>query len=408
MNRHRCTIPSVADTQRNIPQQIINDFWDNFISKSPCKVTSILPWNPYDNPLTSKQAKNTAVGRNVTESYKAAAQECKANVLRIANECRRTNEKFSDPDFDIERDFGCGDCLHGLLPRFCQDTKKSRVNVEELKDSLDTLVESGIFKKSSTPALDFSALRECLEGLDDEDEEVDEPESVHRVNYIFETSNFCVNGYSADSVHQGELGDCWLLSTIATLCSVGGLMERVCVARDEECGVYGFVFHRDGEWFSTVVDDNLYLTWEDYHNSPYDSSGKKERDYRKLRQTGSEALHFAHCGEKNETWLPLLEKAYAKIHGDYDSLDRGYPGEAVEDMTGGVTVRLATNKVLNPGKLWEQLVNNKDFVFSAVLPWVETGEDGMKGLTTDHSYSILRATEESDQDGKRLKLVLIR
>lgn len=30
-------------------------------------------------------------------------------------------------------------------------------------------------------------------------------------------------------------------------------MDKICVARDEECGVYGFVFFRDGEWISTVV-----------------------------------------------------------------------------------------------------------------------------------------------------------
>lgn len=34
-------------------------------------------------------------------------------------------------------------------------------------------------------------------------------------------------------------------------------MDKICVARDEECGVYGFVFFRDGEWISTVVSTVL-------------------------------------------------------------------------------------------------------------------------------------------------------
>lgn len=36
-------------------------------------------------------------------------------------------------------------------------------------------------------------------------------------------------------------------------------MDRVCVVCDEEVGVYGFVFYRDGEWIFVVVDDNFYF-----------------------------------------------------------------------------------------------------------------------------------------------------
>lgn len=37
------------------------------------------------------------------------------------------------------------------------------------------------------------------------------------------------------------------------------IMDKICVVRDEECGVYGFVFWKDGEWIIIVIDDNLYL-----------------------------------------------------------------------------------------------------------------------------------------------------
>ena len=58
--------------------------------------------------------------------------------------------------------------------------------------------------------------------------------------------------------------------------------------------------------------------------------------YIKLSQHGGEGLHFARSGTEGETWVPLIEKAYAKLHGSYESLDGGFSSEAVEDLTGYV------------------------------------------------------------------------
>ena len=52
---------------------------------------------------------------------------------------------------------------------------------------------------------------------------------------------------------QGGLGDCWLLSAIATVASMPELVDKVCVARDEKVGVYGFIFQHDGIWREVIV-----------------------------------------------------------------------------------------------------------------------------------------------------------
>jgi hypothetical protein len=186
-------------------------------------------------------------------------------------------------------------------------------------------------------------------------------------------------------------------------------MQKVCVAMDEECGVYGFVFFRDGEWIYVVIDDNLYLSQSDFVGG-YDPRGENSRKFKERQQTGSDALYFASCSDQNETWLPLLEKAYSKAHGDYEAISGGLAGEAVEDMTGGVTTILLTNKILSKSRLWKELLNdNKDFLFAVSSKRQRyTFEAQKSGLALSHAYSILKATEEKGEDGKLVRLVKIR
>jgi hypothetical protein len=101
--------------------------------------------------------------------------------------------------------------------------------------------------------------RECLQSLSNVPDHTPgsefEPKSVKRVPYIFDNPQFYVDGPSAHDVRQGRDGDCWLMAALCTLSNKPGLIEKVCVAHDQDVGVYGFVFHRDGGWISEIIDD---------------------------------------------------------------------------------------------------------------------------------------------------------
>ena len=97
------------------PQENVKRFWDKFNTKYPGKVFTILPNNPHALKKAAKAPKG-AIQQRAAKSYEEARAECARNVQRIVKECRRVNQKYRDPHFDIEWDLKNGrrNCLHGL------------------------------------------------------------------------------------------------------------------------------------------------------------------------------------------------------------------------------------------------------------------------------------------------------
>ncbi|KAK4497741.1 hypothetical protein PRZ48_010394 [Zasmidium cellare] len=292
------------------------------------------------------------VKENAARSWEEAAAQCKAKVNAIVAECERLNEKYRDRDFDLE---GGPNCLQSLNGRYAADDE-------------------------------------------------DPPPWVKRVEDIFDKPQFFIDGADATDVHQGSNGDCWFLAKGQEL------VDKLCVAKNEKVGVYGFVFHRDGEWIHEVIDDKLFLRVGDDDDldvvrdwNPEKKQGSKiaydDDKLKEVLQRGGTALYFGHC-KSNETWLPLIEKAYAKAHGDYAAIEGGYASEGTEDLTGGVAVSLNPEDIMDKDKFWrEQLLNvNKRYLFGGGSRQGDT-----KGFIGGHAYAVLQTWEEGD-----LRLLKIR
>lgn len=100
------------------------------------------------------------------------------------------------------------------------------------------------------------------------------PTDTMRVTEIFDHPRFYVNGAATSGVAQGVLGDCSFLSELAVIATIG-LVEEICVEvscrrgfiivrcsrvysdvqRDEEIGIYGFIFWKNSQWVAVVVDE---------------------------------------------------------------------------------------------------------------------------------------------------------
>ncbi|KAH8825201.1 hypothetical protein DL96DRAFT_1737658 [Flagelloscypha sp. PMI_526] len=284
---------------------------------------------------------------------------CKAEVERISRDHRARNRQTPDFDLDNDRDA----CLHGVIPPLADQ----RIN----------------------------------------------PSDIRRITQLFEKPSFFHPDGEANAadIHQGLLGDCWFLSGLASITAMKGLVEQLCVAT-ELVGVYGFIFFRETSWVPVIIDDLLPTTipkWEELSYSEQALYHYKKENFNSVARKGGQGLLFAKCGldGQNETWVPLIEKAYAKLHGDYISLSGGIPGEAMEDLTGGVSTRVLTKDIMDPDRFWKEELSrvNTDRLFSCSL-WIDSNRNQdpnttVHGLLASHSYSVIRAVEVK---GKRFVL----
>ncbi|KAF6764393.1 hypothetical protein DFP72DRAFT_1163362 [Ephemerocybe angulata] len=273
-----------------------------------------------------KDRKQPSVGLFVTKELNVAIETTKATVERIAKEYKAANRKYRDTEFDLEYD--TGRCLNGY-----------KGNVEVVA------------------------------------------KDIQRVTEIFDKPVFFPEGGAASStaIRQGGLGDCYFLSALATVSGLPGLTEKICVARSEEVGIYGFIFYQDQGWVGVIVDDLLFTNIPKYEY--LDQATKQiyheDKDrFEAIARKGGRLLTYAKAGTSDETWVSLIEKAYAKLYGCFAHINSGgQTREAIEDLTGGVAINLNSRDILDVDRFWrdELCKVNKD--------------------RFGHAYAVLRAVE---------------
>ncbi|OBT63200.1 hypothetical protein VE03_07754 [Pseudogymnoascus sp. 23342-1-I1] len=380
-------------------QNLINEFWSQHLTPNtpPVKASAVLPKDFYAAKVSKRAPSGSLPSVSVSTSYDAAVAACTKKVAHIVRECQANNLKYTDPYFDLDDK---EDCMYPLSMPERKPAEDARPNRGM------NLYEEGGGGERKGHLLLFG------NGPETGPKKAPMPPAVKRVGDIFDNPQFYVDGASAKDVRQGGSGDCWFMSALMALCNSSGadsLLEKVCVARDQEVGVYGFVVFRDGEWESVIIDDKLYLRKPNYDDLAErvrkDWEAAKVRDddaedWRVEFQTNSGALWFAQSTHEDETWVPLLEKAYAKAHGDYGAIHGGNVGEAMEDLTGGVSVTISTRDILSKERLWQDLLKvNTEYLFGCASPvWDDVDDDGGKdGIQANHAYSILRAVQYKNE-----------
>ena len=199
------------------------------------------------------------------------------------------------------------------------------------------------------------------------------------VEFMYGRPQLFENDPDPNDIRQGAIGNCWFLASIASLAESPALVKRLFITPEyNEFGIYKLRICKNGEWVVVTVDDYIPCY---YSGGPMFSSANG-----------------------NELWVLLLEKAYAKLHGNYWQLRAGFVAHGMMDLSGCPTQRYNFPQERSDfgaiqdfaEDFWSKLVagDRAGYIMCAGTPgvdmWTEGGgPDEEFGIVPGHAYSVI-------------------
>jgi hypothetical protein len=206
-----------------------------------------------------------------------------------------------------------------------------------------------------------------------------------------------VDGVQASDVNQGRIGDCYFLSSMASIAKTHPELIEKAITQNAD-GTYTVKFHQP-----PGIGDVMRATgWggvggEGYVERFLQKFGVKPSETHevvidgKLPQDGG-SNPYVHNGQ-NELWPMLMEKAFAKMFGGYTAIGSGgEAGSALMALTGAPLDHVALHKT-GTDALWAKLSDASANGYPMVATTGGSAPD--PDVITRHCYSVF-GTEEKD------------
>nr|CAB3227594.1 calpain-A-like [Phallusia mammillata] len=195
------------------------------------------------------------------------------------------------------------------------------------------------------------------------------------------------DGTSSEDIRQGMLGNCWFLASCAAISRSPKYLKKV-IPEDQVMqgadyvGMFHFRFWRFGKWVDVIVDDAL--------------------------PTIRGSLCFGKSSDRSEFWLPLVEKAYAKLHNSYQAIEGGFTQDGMEDLTGGIVMSydLGNKTPDNLFAVLKKAMKYDSFACAGIEGTTES-VDKNTGLVSAHAYAVLQVAKVAYR-GAYVNLVKLR
>eukprot|EP00929_Paragymnodinium_shiwhaense_P087171 TRINITY_DN47452_c0_g1_i1.p1 TRINITY_DN47452_c0_g1~~TRINITY_DN47452_c0_g1_i1.p1 ORF type:complete len:611 (+),score=95.94 TRINITY_DN47452_c0_g1_i1:830-2662(+) len=217
-----------------------------------------------------------------------------------------------------------------------------------------------------------------------------------------------------EDVIQGGLGNCWFAGALSVVARMPGFVKRLFkTPSTSRYGAYVVKLCCAGEWREIVVDDHFPTT----------------RIAEGCIDTDSGTIYYAKGGKpcylscaRRQLWAQVLEKAAAKLFGNYASLESGTFSEALAMLTGFPTERIQL--YIPSGRRMETTAEDADVIWARIMSATECGfliglgcsadfcEKPLQhvvdmGLQSPHAYGILDA-RDVEAHGSCVRLLKIR
>ena len=201
-----------------------------------------------------------------------------------------------------------------------------------------------------------------------------------KISDVFNDSRYSMFGsqqISPKDAVQGGIGDCWFVSAASSVAKDPSRVRKIFKTEDiNSAGVYSVQLFIMGIPVTVTVDEHLAFN---YNNAA--------------------GLTYANVAKDGALWVPILEKAMAKLFGNYEMLVGGWMGMAVQAMTGAPFWSTGHDDFGSGEAIWtkvdEALAKNW-MVGIASYPAESDQINNTIGLPQSHAYTVLGTQALSD------------
>lgn len=201
------------------------------------------------------------------------------------------------------------------------------------------------------------------------------------VTYTARAGEVAVNGIHFDDPMQGQVGDCYFISSLAAVAKT-----------DPQLLANAVKTNRDGTYTVTFYERA--------------TAGAKPKPVQ-VTIDGSFAtrrgqLEYAVARETRELWPMIFEKAYAQWKGGFGAIEGGMGATALEALTGQPTGFLPVGNEAKPAEVFakiKQALDEGGAVVACSKPW----DPSEQGVVADHAYTLLGVEERNGEQYVKLR-----